>query len=65
VGGKLIFDGKSVKGRICYSALMVLLSVFAMRDGAEFPWAENKDMLYDACSYGDNTVMFEIKRVRK
>ena len=25
VGDKIIFDGKSIKGDICYSALMVLL----------------------------------------
>ena len=66
VGDKVIFDGKSVKGQICYSALMVLLpKVFAMLYGAEFPWAENKDVIYNACPDGDNPVVFEIKRVRK
>ncbi len=65
-GDKVIFDGKSVKGQICYSALMVLLpKVFAMLYGAEFPWAENKDVIYNACPDGDNPVVFEIKRVRK
>ena len=46
VGDKIVFDGKSVKGDICYSALTVLLpKVYAMRYGAEFPWAKDKDVL--------------------
>jgi len=50
VGDKILFDGKSVKGEICYSALMVLLpKVYAMRYGVEFPWTENKDVIYNAC----------------
>lgn len=65
-GDKVIFDGKSVKGQICYSALIVLLpKVFAMLYGAEFPWAENKDVIYNACPDGDNPVVFEIRRVQK
>jgi len=32
VGDKILFDGRSVKGDVCYSALMVLLpKVYAMR----------------------------------
>ena len=43
VGDKIIFDSRSIRSDICYSALMVLLQkVYAMRFGAEFPWAENR-----------------------
>jgi uncharacterized repeat protein (TIGR04076 family) len=66
VGDKIIFDGKSVKGDICYSALMVVLpKVYAMRYGAEFPWAKNRDIICNACPDADNPVTFEIRRLRK
>ncbi len=66
VGDRIVFDGKSVKGNICYSALMVLLpKVYAMRYGAQFPWAENKDAICNACPDHENPVVFEIKRIRK
>ena len=60
VGDKIIFDGKSIKGDICYSALMVL-KVYAMRYGAEFPWA--KDVIFNACPDHENPVVFEIRRI--
>jgi len=66
MGDRIFFDGKSVKGDICYSALMVLLpKVFAMRYGVEFPWSENKDVICNACPDSNNPVVFEIRRVRK
>ncbi len=66
VGDKIIFDGRSVKGEICYSALMALLpKVYAMRYGAEFPWAEDKDVIYQACTDPDNPVVFEVRRIKK
>ncbi len=66
VGDKIVFDGKSVKGNICYSALMVLLpKVYAMRYGAQFPWAEDKDVICNACPDAKNPVVFEIRRIRK
>jgi uncharacterized repeat protein (TIGR04076 family) len=66
VGDKIVFDGKTVKGDICYSALMVLLpKVYAMRLGAVFPWAEDKDVIFNACPDGENPVVFEIRRVKK
>lgn len=38
VGDKVVFDGRPVKGDICYSALTVLLpKVFAMRYDTSFP----------------------------
>jgi len=66
VGDKIVFDGKSVKGDICYSALIVLLpKVFAMRYDANFPWAENKNVILNACPDGENPVVFEIRRIKK
>jgi uncharacterized repeat protein (TIGR04076 family) len=66
VGDRIVFDGKSVKGKICYSALVVLLpKVYAMRYGAEFPWAEDKDSICNVCPDAENPVVFEIKRTKK
>lgn len=65
VGDTIYFDGKTIKGNICYSALMMLLpKVYAMRYGAEFPWAEDKDAISNACPDPENPVVFEIRRVR-
>lgn len=65
-GDKIIFDGKTVKGNICYSALMVVLpSVYAMRYGAEFPWLQDKDAMCSACPDGNNPVVFEIRRSKR
>ena len=65
VRDKIIFDGKSIKGDICYSALMTLLpKIFAMCYGAEFPWAENKNVIYNACPDPENPVVFEIRRIK-
>jgi uncharacterized repeat protein (TIGR04076 family) len=66
VGDKIVFDGKTVKGNICYSALMVLLpKVYAIRYAAEFPWAKDKDAICNACPDAENPVVFEIRRTRK
>jgi uncharacterized repeat protein (TIGR04076 family) len=66
VGDKIVFDGKSVKGDICYSALMVVLpKVYAMRYSAEFPWAKDKDVIFNACPDADNPMVFEIRRIKK
>jgi uncharacterized repeat protein (TIGR04076 family) len=66
VGDKIVFDGKSVKGDICYSALIVVLpKVYAMRYGVEFPWSKDKDVIFNACPDAENLVVFEIRRIRK
>jgi uncharacterized repeat protein (TIGR04076 family) len=66
VGDKIVFDGRSVKGEVCYSALMVLLpKIYAMRYGVEFPWSKDKDVIVNACPDADNPVVFEIRRVKK
>jgi uncharacterized repeat protein (TIGR04076 family) len=64
VGDKIVFDGRSVKGEICYSALTVLLpKVFAIRYGATFPWAQDENVIFNACPDGENPVVFEIRRI--
>ena len=62
----LVFDGETVQGRICLSALYSFLpKVFAMRYGADFPWLkENKDVSTHACPDAYNPVVFEIRRIR-
>lgn len=66
IGDSIVFDGRSVKGDICYSALMVLLpKIYAMRYGAEFPWAEDRDVICNACPDAENPVVFELRRLRK
>ncbi|MEM4724501.1 MAG: TIGR04076 family protein [Candidatus Hadarchaeum sp.] len=68
VGDQVIFDGETVNGRICMSALYSFLpKVFAMRYGADFPWldAEHKDVATHACPDAHNPVVFEIRRVKE
>jgi uncharacterized repeat protein (TIGR04076 family) len=66
VGDKILFDGRGVKGDICYSALMAILpKVYALRYGAEFPWAKEKDAVTAVCPDPENPVLFEIRRIRK
>jgi len=62
----IVFDGETIQGRICISALYSLMpKVFAMRYGAEFPWLkDNKDVATHACPDAFNPVVFEIRRIR-
>ena len=66
VNDVVVFDGETVQGRICLSALYSFLpKVFAMRYGADFPWLKgNKDVSTHACPDAYNPVVFEIRRVR-
>jgi len=41
--------------------MTLLPKVYAMRYGAEFPWAENKDAIYNACPDPENPVVFKIR----
>jgi len=64
VGDEVVFDGETVQGRICMSALCgILPKVFAMRYGAVFPWLEDPDVAPHACPDAKNPVVFEIRRV--
>jgi uncharacterized repeat protein (TIGR04076 family) len=66
VGDRIIFDGKSIKGNICYSALMVILpKIFAMQYGMDFPWAKSKGVIFNACPDASNPVVFEIRRINE
>ena len=66
VGDQVIFDGQTVQGRVCIDALSSFLpKVFALRYGAEFPWAADRDMDLHACPDPTNSVVFEIWRLRE
>ena len=65
VGNEIVFDGQTVQGKVCLSALYSFLpKVFAMRYGAEFPWLADKDVATHACPDAHNPVVFEIRRLR-
>jgi len=65
VGDKIIFDGETVQGKICYESLMMLLpKVFALFNGAEFSWAK-EGILYSACPDPENQVVYAYKLVKK
>ncbi|MBC8262945.1 MAG: TIGR04076 family protein [Anaerolineales bacterium] len=66
VRDRVVFDGETVQGRVCLSALYSFLpKVFAMRYGASFPWLEDKDAATHACPDAFNPVVFEIRRVKE
>ncbi len=66
VDDTVIFDGETIQGRICLSALYSFLpKVFAMRYGANFPWLkEDKNISTHACPDASNPTVFEIRRVQ-
>ncbi len=67
VGDTVVFDGETVEGRVCLSALYSFLpKIVAMRFGANFPWLkDDKDVSTHACPDAYNPVVFEIRRVRE
>jgi uncharacterized repeat protein (TIGR04076 family) len=65
VGDVIIFGERGIEGEICFHALYsVLPKVMALRYGAEFPWAEDKDVATHACPDAYNPVVFEVRRLR-
>ena len=65
-GDVIVFDGRTVDGEICFSALYTVIpKVYALRYGAEFPWLEDKDIATHACPDGYNPVIFEVRRLRE
>ncbi len=63
VGDEVVFDGMTVQGKICISALYSILpKVFAMRYGATFPWLKDPDVATHACP--DASVFFKVWRIR-
>jgi len=66
VGDVIVFDERKIDGEICFHALYsVIPKVMAMRYGAEFPWAEDKDVATHACPDAYNPLVFEVRRVRE
>jgi len=70
VGDKIVFDGRSVKGDICYRALNTLFpKIFLMSYGVEFPpphWnEEDGNVMYNGCPNPGKQVSFKIRRVRE
>ncbi len=66
VGDEIVFDGETVDGKVCISALYSFLpKVYAMRYGANFPWVDDPDVSTHACPDAWNPVVFEIRRVRE
>lgn len=66
VGDKILFDGRAIKGDICYSALLTLLpTVHAMRYGIVYPWMTDKNIETLGCHDWENLVVFELKRTKK
>ena len=65
VGDEVVFDGTSVRGKICIHALYSFLpKVFALRYGAEFPFTQDPDVATHACPDAWSPVVFEIRRLR-
>jgi uncharacterized repeat protein (TIGR04076 family) len=63
-GDEIIFDGETIRGRVCLHALYSFLpKVFAMSYGAEFPWLEDKSVATHACPDAANPVVFEVRRI--
>ena len=64
VGDEVVFDGETVQGRVCMSALYSFLpKVYAMSYGATFPWLRDPNVSTHACRDAYNPVVFEIVRV--
>jgi len=65
VGDKIVFDGHTVKGEMCFSALLHLLPIIhGLAWGAEFPWDEDEDVSVWCCPDPENLVTFELRRDR-
>ena len=66
VGDEILFNGRTVEGEICFSALYSMIpKIFAMMYGAHFPWLDDKDAATHACPDAHNPVTFEVRRVRE
>jgi uncharacterized repeat protein (TIGR04076 family) len=66
-GHKVYFEnGKTIKGDMCFSSLLVVLPrAWALRFGAGFPWEKDKDTMTFGCPDPVNQVVWELKRIRK
>ncbi|MGQ4913688.1 MAG: TIGR04076 family protein [Candidatus Asgardarchaeia archaeon] len=65
VGDKIVFDGETVKGKICYESLMMLLpKVYALQNGAYFPW-EKDGIMHSACPDPENQVVYAYRVIEE
>jgi uncharacterized repeat protein (TIGR04076 family) len=63
VGDVVTFTERGVQGFVCVHALYSLMpKVFAMMYNAEFPWAQDPDVLTHPCPDAVNPVVFELRR---
>jgi len=63
LGDKIVFNGRSIEGNICYSALNAFFSkIYAVSFGLDFPWSREgiTDMV---CPDPVNPVVFEVRRI--
>jgi uncharacterized repeat protein (TIGR04076 family) len=61
VGDEITFDGHSLTGHFCASALMAMMpTMFALRYDAQFPWRANGGRETFACPDPDNPVVFRL-----
>jgi len=64
VGDAAKFVQTGVEGKVCIHAMYSMLpKAFAMMFNAEFPWAQNHDVLTHACPDAANPVVFELTRI--
>lgn len=64
-GNQIYFDGRTMRGELCYSALAVLIGqICTLMYGMNYPWQKG-DTLELACPDAANPVVFTLKRVRK
>lgn len=64
-GDKIRFNGRTMSGKLCYTALAVMIeTISALMYGMDYPWQEG-DTLELACPDATNPVVFTLKRVKK
>jgi uncharacterized repeat protein (TIGR04076 family) len=64
VGDAVRLTQTGVEGKVCIHALYSMLpKAFAMMFNAQFPWAQNPDVLTHACPDAVNPVVFELVRI--
>ena len=69
-GEKIIYNGLSLNGEVCASALNILWPIiFTMHHGVVFPWSVketgSEDVTCEACPDPENPVVFEVRRIKK
>jgi len=66
VGDQIIFDGRTLQGQFCASALVAMMpTIYALHHGAQFHWMKDGNTTRFACPDGNNPVIFELERVEE